>query len=145
MITMITMYNYPHLTLQLEHIALHNKIASTKTIWSFHWTVLSGHIQSEHGNQATLPLVPTQLFCSTCWCWYCANDLLDQLGIMYRAPVLGNDESAKKKTSVSGENATHSEKGSLLATSGQCRMSSVSASSCSLTVEKFGIFVSLAT
>ena len=37
---------------------LHNKNASTKTIWSFHWTVLSSHIQSERGNQSMLSLVP---------------------------------------------------------------------------------------
>ena len=34
---------------------------------------------------------------------YYANDLLDQLGIMYMASGLGNDESAKKKASVSEE------------------------------------------
>lgn len=139
MITMIIIYNYPHptLPLRLEHLLLHNKIASTKTIWSFHRTVLSGNIQSECRNQAMLSLIPAQLFCSICWCWYYAIDLLDQLRIMYMVyKFLEMMNQQNKMTSVSGENTTRSEKGSLLATSWQCRMSSVSASSwlCTLTI-----------
>ena len=137
--------NHRHSTLpfRLEHLLLHNKIGSTKTIWSFHWTVLSGHIQSERVNQAILSVVPAQLFRSLCWCWYYATELLDQFGIIYMASVLGNAEIATKRR-LCQENTQYTSKRDLFY---QCRMSKVSASSwsCSPTIKKFGIFASLTT